>query len=163
MAKVIIPDYPRFIDYPDFLPDLSPAAMLAAGVFDGGYFFKGIEEDLKGISSSILSAGPYKEKPNPKFNHFKTSSGQSLSIWRKNGWIHDQDPLGWFHFYCRFYSGRRSEDDKRQITRWVDYKRRWTPKSTEAAKRQAITPKGRQALLHWGIDPFLLLKTYRKH
>lgn len=153
MQKPIIPDYPRFADFPDFVPDLSPSAMLAAGVFDGGYFFKGTAEDLLGITPSILSAGPYTEKPSADLNYFQTSSGQSLAIWQKNGWIHDQDPLGWFQFYCRFTSGRRSEDDARQIRRWVDYKRRWTPKTQAAASRQSITPKGRQALLHWGIDP----------
>ena len=35
-----------------------------------------------------------------------------------NGWIVEQDPYGWFQWYCRFYRGRRSEDDQRQIDRW---------------------------------------------
>lgn len=153
MLKPIIPDYPRFADYPEFVPDLSPGVMLAAGVFDGGYFFKGTPQDFVDISPSVLASGFYDEKPNADLNYFKTRSGQSLSVWRKNGWIHPQDPLGWFQFYCRFYSGRRTDDDARQIGRWVDYKRRWTPKTPEAAIRQSITSKGRQALLHWGIDP----------
>ena len=153
MKTPIIPDYPRFADYPEFVPDLSPGVMLAAGVFDGGYFSNGTPQDLEGIKPSVLAHGPYNEKPNPNLNYFKTSSGQRLAVWQRNAWIHPQDPLGWFQFYCRFYSGRRSEDDARQIGRWIDYKRRWTPKTVEAAKRQSITPKGRQALLHWGIDP----------
>ena len=26
-----------------------------------------------------------------------------------------QDPYGWFQWFCRFYQGRRTEDDERQI------------------------------------------------
>ena len=26
---------------------------------------------------------------------------------------------GWFQWYCRFFQGRRSEDDERQIQRWL--------------------------------------------
>jgi hypothetical protein len=28
------------------------------------------------------------------------------------------DPYGWFQWYCRFYRGRRTSDDTRQISRW---------------------------------------------
>ena len=27
------------------------------------------------------------------------------------------DPYGWFQWYCRFYQGRRSSDDERQVGR----------------------------------------------
>jgi hypothetical protein len=29
----------------------------------------------------------------------------------------DIDPYGWFQWYCRFYLGRRSTDDDRQVGR----------------------------------------------
>jgi len=38
-----------------------------------------------------------------------------LQAWETSGWIVQQDPFGWFQWYCRFYVGRRSLDDDRQI------------------------------------------------
>ena len=34
------------------------------------------------------------------------------------GWINEKDPYGWFQWYFRYWKGRRSKDDKRQISRW---------------------------------------------
>ena len=34
------------------------------------------------------------------------------------GWINKIDPYGWFQWYFRYWSGRRSKDDERQINRW---------------------------------------------
>ena len=41
-----------------------------------------------------------------------------MAFWRKKKWIKDQDPYGWVQWYCRFYKGRRTPDDERQIQRW---------------------------------------------
>lgn len=40
------------------------------------------------------------------------------AMWESKGWVSPQDPYGWFQWYCRFYQGRRSNDDARQIGRW---------------------------------------------
>ena len=34
------------------------------------------------------------------------------------GWINFIDPYGWFQWFFRYWLGRRSLDDKRQIARW---------------------------------------------
>ena len=72
---------------------------------------------------------------------------------KKKGWIHPDDPRGWFQWYCRYYTGRRMEDDERQISRWKAMKRHATaiqknclPNDLSCRKRQ------RQALLHWAYD-----------
>lgn len=56
--------------------------------------------------------------PDIKLNFFGKDASQSLSVWREKSWIHPDDPRGWFQWYCRYYMGRRHEDDPRQIKRW---------------------------------------------
>ena len=52
-------------------------------------------------------------------NKFKVSCGQNIEQWEVNGWInHKYDVRGWFQWYCRFFIGRRCEDDDRQVSRW---------------------------------------------
>lgn len=62
--------------------------------------------------------------------------------------------------YCRFYLGRRTEDDGRQVSRWVKAigaKGRWrTFLVGQCVKKGApwddlsASPVTRQTLLHWG-------------
>ena len=53
----------------------------------------------------------------PAINRFGVKASQSLSDWELAGWIAEQDPRGWFQWYLRFFYGRRSPDDERQISR----------------------------------------------
>ena len=39
-------------------------------------------------------------------NTYKVKCGGSLDMWEQSGWIIEQDPYGWFMWYCRFYLGR---------------------------------------------------------
>ena len=98
----------------DFKPDLSPKQMLELGVFGGVYMRDCVQEFPKSwfTKSKFQIEGIYKQDKN--INYFKIKASQSLEIWRENGWIREQDPRGWFQWYCRYYLGRRHQDERRQ-------------------------------------------------
>lgn len=136
----------------EFMPVYTPAEMLSMGVFEGKYLNDCIEEYPKEFfENAKLSLS----KPMVECNYFGIKSRQPLSVWRDQGWISDQDPKGWFEWYCRYWLGRRSEDDLRQIKRWKSFSRhagqikKNCPGDLTKRKRQ------RQALLQWSYDPFI--------
>ncbi|MPC27547.1 hypothetical protein E2C01_020720 [Portunus trituberculatus] len=92
-------------------------------------------------------------------NKFKVKCGGSLEMWEESGWIDKQDPYGWFMWYCRYYQGRRSEDDERQIGRWsrcAGLKGRWRQNLVFRASSKfddaSVSPVVRQTLQHWGYE-----------
>lgn len=140
---------------PEFKPDLTPKEMLELGVFGGAYFIgvKGlIPSDVpkswfKGVR---LSSDGEKHK---ELNYFGVSASQPLSVWQEKGWINKADPHGWFEWYCRYYLGRRSDDDERQIKRWKAVRRHISQiKKHCRAGQSSCRPRQRQALLHWAYD-----------
>ncbi len=135
---------------PEFKPDLTPKEMLELGVFGGVYMRDCRDEFPKNwFMKARLSHG----KHDKNLNYFGVDASQSLSVWRKNGWIREQDPRGWFQWYCRYYMGRRSEDDERQIKRWKAI-RRHVGALVKNCRRgdESCRPRQRQALLHWAYD-----------
>lgn len=134
----------------DFAPQLTPAEMLALGVFGGCYLTDCRDEFPPGwFADAKLSPG----KPDPALNYFGVAASQPLSEWRRKGWLHADDPRGWFQWYCRYWMGRRHTDDARQIGRWRAMARH------VAQLRRACQPgdpfcrpRQRQALLHWAWD-----------
>lgn len=139
--------------HPDFKPQLSPAEMLELGVFNGKYLNDCQDEFPKEwFTNAKLYQGDNKEG-DPSLNYFKIRASQPLTMWQMKGWIHPQDPRGWFQWYCRYYMGRRSEDDDRQIKRWKAFKRHLSQvKCNCAFADHQCRPKQRQALLHWAYD-----------
>ncbi len=88
-----------------------------------------------------------------ELNYFKTNASQPLSVWRAKGWIHKDDPRGWFQWYCRYYMGRRHKDDERQIKRWKQIKRHIAQIKKNCRKADLnCRKKQRQAVLHWAYD-----------
>lgn len=164
-----------FKDFPNFTPNLTPKEIIQAGSFGGTYFrpilsgitgkyykdqwkefpedwFEGIDIE-KQITSSIIQKN---------VNKYNVKMGGNLDMWESSGWITNIDPYGWFQWYCRFYLGRRTSDDERQINRWL--------KTCGSTGRFRITlirniiktktkyddfkikPAARQGLLHWGYE-----------
>lgn len=135
---------------PGFTPELTPPQMLKLGVFGGKYMTDCQAEFPKAwFTGARLSPG----RRDRGLNCFGVNASQSLAVWRRHGWIHSQDPRGWFQWYCRYYLGRRSADDARQIRRWRAIARHASairkncePGDLECRRKQ------RQALLHWAYD-----------
>lgn len=136
---------------PEFRPMLSPKEMLELGVFGGHYMTDCTNEFPKSwFTRAKLNSKHYDKQ----CNFFKVRASQSLAEWRKKGWIHNDDPRGWFQWYCRYYLGRRHEDDARQIKRWKNMKRHilWLQGGCPMRGILSCRPRQRQALLHWAYD-----------
>ena len=133
-----------------FRPDLTPKDMLALGVFGGKYMTDCKNEFPK---SWFAKAKLSPEKYEKKLNFFGVRASQTLAEWRKKGWIHKDDPRGWFQWYCRYYMGRRHADDERQIKRWMKMRRHvvWLQGACRVGDI-ICRPRQRQALLHWAYD-----------
>jgi hypothetical protein len=136
---------------PDFRPELTPKEMLALGIFGGKYM-----TDCRGEYPASWFARARLSPPRPDFslNYFGVRAGQPLSMWRRKGWIHPDDPRGWFQWYCRYYMGRRMPDeDARQIRRWKAMRRHIAQINRNCACVDlTCRPRQRQALLQWAYD-----------
>ena len=136
---------------PEFTPDLTPRQMLELGVFGGKYMTDCRDEFPASWFARARLSPPRRD---PSLNFFGVDASQKLSVWRAKGWIHPDDPRGWFQWYCRYYLGRRlEEEDRRQIARWKAMRRHvrqieanCEPGNLDCRRRQ------RQALLHWAYD-----------
>ena len=164
-----------FKDFPECRPNLTPKQVFKMGSFGGTYFrdihssvtsknykgktvikkypkdwFKGIDIEKKVIS----------QKYDKNVNKYKVKCGSSLEDWESSNWIVAEDPYGWFMWYCHFYMGRRTPDDKRQIDRWLKlagpkgrFRRTLMNKIIKANSTHndfTISPVIRQVLQHWG-------------
>jgi hypothetical protein len=162
----------KFNKFPEFAPNLTPREIFQLGSFGGTYWrpiksnvtkktYKNIHHNYpkswwQGIKENCLSSS----NCDISINKYKVKVGTSLQFWEEKKWINAAHPYGWVHWYCDFYSGKRSDDDIRQIKRWqalagprgrfmrflvtqiLKKKSKWNDEN--------ISPKIRQVLQHWG-------------
>ena len=135
---------------PAFRPELTPRQMLRLGVFGGKYM---TDCRAEFPAAWFTHAKVARGRRQARLNYFKVNASQSLAEWRRQNWIHPQDPRGWFQWYCRYYVGRRTRDDRRQIRRWraiarhvAAIRKNCEPRDCQCRRRQ------RQAVLHWAYD-----------
>ena len=146
----------------EFKPMLTPKEMLHKGIFGGTYFAELIDHNnfpsdwFEGLDESYYCSSNYLSH----INLFKIRSGQTQKEWEEKGWIHEDDPRGWFEWYCKFFLGRRHEDDQRQINRWKAFcgqNGRWKNTIYTKLYREGcpisesfnVSPRIQQSLLHW--------------
>jgi hypothetical protein len=166
---------PKFKDHPEFKPNLTPRQMFLKGIFiDQGGYWRPIYSSVAGEELSNqhkefpflndlpkdLLINPSKDYKN--LNKYGVKCGSSLLDWEGKNWIKPPDFYGWVHWYCRFYAGRRSSDDERQIKRWLAlagpngrFKKMLINKIKKAGSSHddyTISPVIRQVLLQWGYE-----------
>ena len=81
---------------PRFKPELTPKQMLELGVFGGIY----MRDETKEFPKSWFAKAKFAkgDAHDPKVNYFKVNASQPLAEWRRKGWIHPDDPRGWFQW-----------------------------------------------------------------
>ena len=168
---------------PGFEPLYSPAEMLALGVFEGKYYNDGLFELPREWFEGAIAARKLGRTPSVTHNamkvrarcalrahltgaskvcaltsllvRFQAKSRQPLHVWNENGWLHKDDPRGWFQWYCRYYLGRRCpKEDARQIGRWRSFGPRHSGQIRANCKPGDCTcrPRQRQGLLQWSYE-----------
>jgi hypothetical protein len=134
---------------PRFKPELRPQQMLEMGVFGGKYMTDcRAEFPPEWFVRARLASG----RREPSLNYYGVDASTPLSHWREKQWIYQEDPRGWFQWYCRYYMGRRCPDDDRQIRRWLAIQRHVQQLQKHCGGDSSCRPRQRQALLHWAYD-----------
>ena len=153
----------------NFSPNKTPIEIIKEDTFRGTYFrdiYSGINKkwyknswkefvQLANINAKFYASDYYAVN----MNKYGVKCGTSLRFWENKGWINKIDPYGWFQWYFRYWLGRRSKDDKRQINRWKKIVSRFRGKLVKMIRNAgskyddySISPKIRQLLLHWGYE-----------
>ena len=146
----------------DFKPNINSVEIIKKRAFGGTYFrdiYSGVNDkfyknswkkfkELRSINKTYYASNFY----DVIVNKYGVKCGTSLRLWEKKGWINKQDPYGWFPWYSRYWKGRRSQDDQRQINRWKRIVGRFKGIFIKMISKGKDSPKIRQILLHWGYE-----------
>lgn len=137
---------------------IDAGVVVATNLASNGFKFDNSPRTAKFSTSSMLTSPTYDVNQ----NRFGVKCGGSLDMWESSGWINPLDPYGWFQWYCWFYLGRRSDDDKRQIQRWLASagpKGRFRNQLLNKCEKEGkipedarVSPVIRQTLQHWGLE-----------
>ena len=151
----------------DFGANKMPVEVIKEGVFGGTYFrdiYSGVTrkwykkswkefDQLKDIDHKYYCSDYY----DCSINKYGVKCETSLRFWENKGWINKIYSYGWFQEYFRYWLGRRSSDDVREINRQKRIVSRFRGKLVKVIKdagskqdNYSISPKARQILLHWG-------------
>ena len=153
----------------DFGANKTSVEVIKEGAFGGTYFrdiYSGVNgkwhkkswkkcDELGGIDQKYYCSCCY----DVSVNKYGVKCETSFRFWEYNGWINSIDPYGWFQWYFRYWLGRKSLDDERQINRWKGIMSRFKDKLIKIIKDvngrfddYSVLPKIRQILLYWGYD-----------
>jgi hypothetical protein len=139
-----------------FKPAFTPAQMLELGVFGMNYFANASETDFLGLDPETEKLAREQNR-RPKYlaqmNYFGVKAGLDFAWWTAKGLIFEEDPLGWFHWYCRYYAGRRHPRDLHQISRHQNFNRWLVNGQNQRVNTGSVSPVVLQSLLHWSWDP----------
>ena len=145
----------------EFRVNISPIDVIKKGAFGGTYFrdiYSNVNnkfyknswkefEELKNIDKKYCS-----DFYDIDLNYYKVKCRTSLRFWENKGWINEIDPYGWFQWYFRYWKGRRSEDDIRQINRWKKIVNRFISILKKLNSKNKDSKKIRQILLHCSCE-----------
>ena len=146
----------------DFKPNISPVEIIKTGAFGGTYFrdiYSGVNgkfyknswkefKELERIGRKYYASDFY----DVRVNKYGLKCGTSLRFWENKGWINKIDLYGWFQWYFRYWKGKRSKDDERQIGRWKRITSRYKGILIRLIADGKDSPKIREILLHWGYE-----------
>lgn len=165
--------YLHFADFPTFQPNLTPKEVIQMGSFGGCYFRSA--ENLK----SEESQAPWEEFPNDwieelDVNKMLASSTYNTDVNRYQARCREDtsnfasaiDPFGWFQWYCRFYMGRRSSDDKRQVNNAMAAmgpNGKWRKDLIKKCLAAAGNKKGEKRKLEDVVDDATIAPSTRQH